>query len=67
MGLPLTNASRLPEDNLPFNSDSEETIHPQPSKIKPWLTDPVVLRPTSRKAKSATESKPDGTCRIGVD
>ena len=26
MGLPLTNASRLSEDNLPFNSDSEATL-----------------------------------------
>lgn len=39
MGLPLTYASRLPEDNLPFNSDSLQSIHSQTSKIKPRLTE----------------------------
>jgi hypothetical protein len=39
MGLPLTNASRLSEDNLPFNSDSTESIHPQLAKIKHRLTE----------------------------
>ena len=43
MGLPLTNASRLPEDNLPFNSDSNQSIHPQLAKIKPRLTYPEAL------------------------
>ena len=46
MGLPLTNASRLPEDNLPFNSDSKESIHPQLAKIKPQLIEPVARRPS---------------------
>ena len=45
MGLPLTNASRLPEDNLPFNSDSKESIHPQLAKIKPQLIEPVARSP----------------------
>jgi len=43
MGLPLTNASRLSEDNLPFNSDSNESIHPLVAKIKPRLSDPFDL------------------------
>jgi len=37
MGLPLTNASRLSEDNLPFNSDSKESIHSQAAKVNPPL------------------------------
>ena len=34
MGLPLTNASRLPEDNLPFNSDSKINIAALINKVK---------------------------------
>ena len=58
MGLPLTNASRLPEDNLPFNSDSKESFHPQLAKIKTRLPEPVALRTPSRKAKAPPSRSP---------
>ena len=43
MGLPPASASRPSKDDSPFNSDSNQSIHPLLAKIKPRLTEPVAL------------------------